>query len=98
MTTETGHTVEGPKERKGLSNFSAWCRVVDADGSTVAYTPDHVTAARLAASPELETTLTELVEHLGQTHGSTLAMPGELRPLVLNAIEALTKSVPPKDK
>ena len=35
--------VEGPKERVDC-NFSSWNRVVDEDGSTIAYTPDHVTA------------------------------------------------------
>ena len=36
-------TVESPQKRKNC-NFSSWCRVVDKDGSTIAYVPDHATA------------------------------------------------------
>ena len=39
--------VEGPKKRKSC-DMSAWHRVKDAFGATVAYTPDEVTAGQIA--------------------------------------------------
>lgn len=41
-------TVEGPRTRDLVSNFSSWSRAVDGDGSTIAYVPTMVRAAQIA--------------------------------------------------
>ena len=45
------------KVHSGLSDMSSWFRVVEGDGSTVAYVPDESTAKLMAASPMLLQTI-----------------------------------------
>ncbi len=41
-------TVEGPQKRQP-SDLSSWCRIMDTNGSTIAYTPDDTTAQEIAS-------------------------------------------------
>ncbi len=59
------HTVEIERKRKDC-NLSSWCRIVAEDGSTVGYTPDHVTARIHAAAPELLEALRVAVSYIGK--------------------------------
>jgi len=64
-------TVETPAERscKGKQflfkcDMRSWHRIFDADGSTVGFAPDIVTARQFAAAPDLLNALTVAVIHL----------------------------------
>ena len=47
MSDSRRYQVEGPSPRTAC-NMTSWCRVKEADGSTVAYVPDQVTADTIA--------------------------------------------------
>ena len=53
-TSGTAFTVETARQF-----LATWCRVVDADGSTVGYVPDEQTARELAAAPRMLAALRE---------------------------------------
>lgn len=67
------YTVEEPGSRTNCPAFtekqarqflSTWCRVVEADGSTVAYVPDLPTARLFAAAPALAQACNVLLDAL----------------------------------
>lgn len=61
------YTIEGPRARKP-SDMSSWCRIVDEDGSTVAYAPNQAeTDTLIGLEPALlkqRDTLKEALEKL----------------------------------